>query len=173
MQIYFFCCWLILLFLCKVPYVNHIANFYFFCLAFAAGDLPSKFVVEKGYDSELEEFKLSEEVENFILGKSDVHVLSERGKEELVKYEEYCAAFSKRRRTLLEAAAPQTSKDGSAIRSITPKFHPQKVRVRNRSRFVQPPFDGALTVTAEEESVYQKLMLSNSHQRPSKSNIKR
>lgn len=131
----------------------------------------SKFVQEADDDCDIEEFQFSKEVQDFFLNK--VEVLSEKGADELNKYEKYCAAFSKRRRELEAAAAPQTNLDGSVVQSITPRVNPHKARVKNASRFLQSPFDGSLKVTGEQEEVYQKIMLSSRNNRPSKSNLKK
>jgi hypothetical protein len=122
-------------------------------------------------DDELQQFVLSEEVQDVITGTSDI--LSNKGAAELTKYEEISQAFIARQRALAVAAAPATSQSGFVVHSITPKVQPHKVRVKKPSHFKQSPFEGSIKVTNDQEEVYQKLMLSNKHQRNSKSNIKK
>jgi hypothetical protein len=122
-------------------------------------------------DDELQEWVLSEEVQNCLAGKSDK--LSEKASAELSKYEEMSKAFIARQRALVAEAAPATSQAGFNVQSITPKFQPHKARVKKPSHFKQSPYKGSVKVTNDQEEVYQKLMLSNKHQRPSKSNIKK
>jgi hypothetical protein len=61
------------------------------------------------YD-ELQEFVLSEEVQNCLAGKSDK--LSEKGSVELSKFEEMSKAFIARQRALVSLAAPTTAQGG-------------------------------------------------------------
>uniref|UniRef100_A0ACD5XIA5 Uncharacterized protein n=1 Tax=Avena sativa TaxID=4498 RepID=A0ACD5XIA5_AVESA len=63
--------------------------------------------------------------------------------------------------------------DGTVVQSITPKVQAHKVRVNNASRFLVSPFDNLIKVNSDQENVYQKIMLSSKHIRPSQSNLKR
>ncbi|KAM0873492.1 hypothetical protein ACQ4PT_038044 [Festuca glaucescens] len=112
----------------------------------------------------------SEEVQAVIAG--DVVQLSENGMAELARYEELSKAFIARQKALQIAAAPSLSLGASNMHSVTPKVHPRKVRVKKSSHFMQSPFDSSIKVSPEQEEIYQKLMLSNKHQRPVKSQIR-
>jgi hypothetical protein len=106
-----------------------------------------------------------------VAGKSDF--LSNEGETQLKRYEDLSKAFLARQRALKSAAAPKTNEDGTAVHSITLKVQPHKSRIKKPSQYMQSPFDGFVTVTAEQEDVYQKILLSGKHQRGSKSNIKK
>ncbi|KAM0856499.1 hypothetical protein ACQ4PT_049106 [Festuca glaucescens] len=119
---------------------------------------------------DFEQFQLSEEVQDVMAGKT-VH-LSENGMVELARYEELSKAFIARKRKLQIDAAPFPSKGVTNVHSATPKVYPHKARVKKSSHYMQSPFDSSIKVTAEQEEIYQKIMLSNKHQRPVKSNIR-
>ncbi|KAM0900724.1 hypothetical protein ACQ4PT_020428 [Festuca glaucescens] len=119
---------------------------------------------------DFEQFQLSEEVQDVMAGKT-VH-LSENGMAELARYEELSKAFIARKRKLQIDAAPFPSKGVTNVHSATPKVYPHKARVKKSSHYMQSPFDSSIKVTAEQEEIYQKIMLSNKHQRPVKSNIR-
>ena len=123
-------------------------------------------IVESTEDCE--EFVMSTELQRFISGESD-HI-SEEGQEELERYELYAKSFAARKRALQANAQPGSSQ---GVLSVTPKVQPQKARVRKFSRFKSSPFDSSIVVTLEQEEIYQKIMLSNKHQRKGSSNIKR
>jgi hypothetical protein len=99
--------------------------------------------------------------------------LSKEGMDELNKFEEASKVFLQRKRALEAAAVPMTVHDPNFVHSTTPKVHPHKARVKRSSHFMQSPFDSNIKVTVEHEDIYQKLMLSNQHQRPSTSKIKK
>ncbi|KAM0833480.1 hypothetical protein ACQ4PT_064234 [Festuca glaucescens] len=122
-------------------------------------------------DVDFEEFTLSEEVQQVMAG--NISQLSEKGVKELAKYEKASKAFLERQRALKSAAEPTVTQHGKFIQSVTPKVQPHKARVKKSSHFMQSPFDSAIKVTAEEEEIYQLIMLSNKHQRPVKSNIRK
>ncbi|KAM0840819.1 hypothetical protein ACQ4PT_059396 [Festuca glaucescens] len=119
---------------------------------------------------DFEQFQLSEEVQDVMAGKT-VH-LSEYGMAELARYEELSKAFIARKRALQIYAAPFPSQGVTNVHSATPKVYPHKARVKKSSHYMQSPFDSSIKVTAEQEEIYQKIMLSNKHQRPVKSNIR-
>ncbi|KAM0882676.1 hypothetical protein ACQ4PT_032179 [Festuca glaucescens] len=119
---------------------------------------------------DFEQFQLSEEVQDVMAGKT-VH-LSENGMAELARYEELSKAFIARKRKLQIDAAPFPSKGETNVHSATPKVYPHKARVKKSSHYMQSPFDSSIKVTAEQEEIYQKIMLSSKHQRPVKSNIR-
>jgi hypothetical protein len=144
--------------------------FLFSCLA-APTEEPCEHVQNMASDCEIEDFVISAEVQDFILEKTNE--LSERGVEEYKRWEEFCAAFAKRRRAVQEAAAPGISQGGNDVLSITPKALPHKARVKKPSQFIQSPFNESIKVSTEQEEVYQKIMLSNKHIRPSRSQIKK
>ncbi|KAM0886807.1 hypothetical protein ACQ4PT_029463 [Festuca glaucescens] len=93
---------------------------------------------------DFEQFQLSEEVQDVMAGKT-IH-LSEK--------------------------APFPSQGVTYVHSATPKVYPHKARVKKSSHYMQSPFDSSIKVTPEQEEIYQKIMLSNKHQRPVKSNIR-
>ena len=66
------------------------------------------------------------------------------------------------------AAAEEPDEGG--VSSATPKPYAQKTRVKRLSRFKMSPIDDTFIVTADQEDVYKKLMLSTSNSRSS--NIK-
>ena len=119
-------------------------------------------------DDDCEEFDMSVELEMFLSGEID-HISAEAA-EELVRYEQYAKSFAQRQRALQAKAQPGPSQ---GIHSVTPKVQPQKTRVKRHSRFKSSPFDSSIVVTAEQEEIYQKILLSGSHLRKSISNIKR
>ena len=119
---------------------------------------------------DFKEFTFSKEVEQFIAG-FDVE-LSEQGLEELSRYEDISKKFLARQKQLSKAAEPETSLVAN-IHSATPKVQAHKVRVKKTSQYLQSPFDGSVRVTADDEAVYDKIMLSSKHQRPAKSNLKK
>jgi hypothetical protein len=59
------------------------------------------------------------------------------------------------------------------MHSITPMVQPHKMRIKKPSHFMQSPYDGMLQVTAEQDEVYEKILLSSTKQRSSKSSIKK
>jgi hypothetical protein len=120
---------------------------------------------------DFQEFVLSEEVQDFVAGKSDY--LSNEGAAELNKFEDMSKAFVSRQHGLKDNAAPEISQGGSAVHSITPKVQPHKTRIKKPSHFMQSPYDGLLRVTAEQDEVYEKILLSSMKQRSSKSSIKK
>jgi hypothetical protein len=136
----------------------HIINIPFFHNVYAASR------------DDFEEFQFSEEVQAVIAG--DAVQLSEKGMAELARYEELSKAFIARQKALQIVSAPSVSLGASNLHSVTPKVHPCKVRVKKSSHFMQSPFDSSIKVSAEQEEIYQKLMLSNKHQRPVKSQIR-
>jgi hypothetical protein len=91
----------------------------------------------------------------------------------LNKFEEMSKAFVSRQRALKDNTAPKISQGGSAVHSITPKVQPHKMRIKKLSHFMQSPYDGMLRVTAEQDKVYEKILLSSTKQRSSKSSIKK
>ncbi|KAM0874329.1 hypothetical protein ACQ4PT_037490 [Festuca glaucescens] len=119
---------------------------------------------------DFEQFQLSEEVQDVMAGKT-VH-LSEKGMAELARYEELSKAFIARKRALQIDAAPFPSQGVTHVHSATSKVYPHKARVKKSSHYMQSPFDSSIKVTPEQEEIYQKIMLSNNHQRPVKSNIR-
>ena len=125
---------------------------------------------EASSGDDFEQIQLSEEVQDVMAGKT-VH-LSENGMAELARYEELSKAFIARKRKLQIDAAPLASKGETNVHSATPKVYPHKARVKKSSHYMQSPFDSSIKVTAEQEEIYQKIMLSNKHQRPVKSNIR-
>ncbi|KAM0890204.1 hypothetical protein ACQ4PT_027189 [Festuca glaucescens] len=125
---------------------------------------------EASSGDDFEQFQLSVEVQDVMAGKT-VH-LSENGMAELARYEELSKAFIERKRKLQIDAAPFPSKGVTNVHSATPKVYPHKARVKKSSHYMQSPFDSSIKVTAKKEEIYQKIMLSNKHQRPVKSNIR-
>ncbi|KAM0915177.1 hypothetical protein ACQ4PT_011068 [Festuca glaucescens] len=119
---------------------------------------------------DFEQFQLCEEVQDVMAGKT-VH-LSENGMAEPARYEELSKAFIARKRALQIDAAPFPSQGVTNVHNATPKVYPHKARVKKSSHYMQSPFDSSIKVTAEQEEIYQKIMLSNKHQRPVKSNIR-
>ncbi|KAM0821771.1 hypothetical protein ACQ4PT_071963 [Festuca glaucescens] len=119
---------------------------------------------------DFEQFQFSEEVQDVMAGKT-VH-LSEKGMAELARYDELSKAFIARKRALQIDAAPFASQGVTHVHSATLKVYPHKARVKKSSHYMQSPFDSSIKVTPEQEQIYHKIMLSNKHQRPVKSNIR-
>jgi hypothetical protein len=115
---------------------------YFFLLS---SEEPDGVGCNKHTDDDFQEFALSEEVQDFVAGKSDY--LSKDGTAELNKFEEMSKAFVSRQHALKDNAVPEISQGGSVVHSITPKVQPHKTRIKKPSHFMQSPYDGLLRVT--------------------------